>query len=208
MSSFRRRLMMAQRSGGLPYDAEVEYIISQSGQQQCIDTGFKPNQNTRVVGEMTIQYSTAWNPILGTYGGAKGSNKFFSIELQTNKKFLSYYRTGSPYLYNILADGTHTFDLNKNVWKIDNTSHSFTYNNFQANFNFIIFGETNYTGGLMSGGQVEFKSPYFQIYDNNTLVRDYISVRVGSDGFFYDKVNGILYGNAFNDTKFGVGPDV
>lgn len=45
-----------------------------------------------------------------------------------------------------------------------------------------------------------------KIYKNNTLVRDFIPVRVGQVGYFYDKISGELFGND-GTGNFVVGPD-
>ena len=47
---------------------------------------------------------------------------------------------------------------------------------------------------------------YVKIYQNGILVRDYIPVRVGDVGCFYDRVSGQLFGNA-GTGAFIIGPD-
>ena len=46
-----------------------------------------------------------------------------------------------------------------------------------------------------------------RIYDNNILVRDYITVRRGTVGYLYDRVSGQLFGNA-GTGAFGYGNDL
>lgn len=58
------------------------------------------------------------------------------------------------------------------------------------------------TSTLLTG-----KFYYAKIWDNGTLVRDYIPVRVGTTGYMYDKVSGQLFGNA-GSGSFTYGNDV
>ena len=47
---------------------------------------------------------------------------------------------------------------------------------------------------------------YCKVYDNGTLLRDFIPVRVGNVGYMYDKVSGQLFGNS-GTGSFILGPD-
>lgn len=46
----------------------------------------------------------------------------------------------------------------------------------------------------------------FKIWQNGTLVRDYIPVRKGTVGYLYDRVTHKLFGNA-GTGDFVIGPD-
>ena len=45
-----------------------------------------------------------------------------------------------------------------------------------------------------------------KIYDDGTLVRDLIPVRVGDVGYMFDRISGQLFGNA-GTGAFIIGPD-
>lgn len=59
-------------------------------------------------------------------------------------------------------------------------------------------GWSNYDGSSAPGDQGYFNLYYAKIYDNGTLVRDYVPVKRLSDNKYglYDNVNGVFYGSA------------
>lgn len=179
---------------GRPYDAEVEWL--QSDGNQYIDTGFKHNQNTRYVGKLAFPGTIAeWSYPFGSFGGASGSNKLLTVCINASKMFASYYGTGTSHAFNISAAGTHTFDFNKNVHKLDNTTYTFTARTFSSEYNALVFTSTAYDG-TPRVKETQTNVYYFQIYDNGTLVRDFIPARKDGVGYLYDKVSGQLFGNA------------
>lgn len=194
MSEFRRRLMMAGGGGALPYDAEVEYL--ESNGNQYIDTGFKSNQDTRLVCEFEITSVIRWSHPFGSLGGTRGSNKILCAEVYSTEVMKSYYGlpSGSNRWTLSPMTGKYVYDFNKNVHTVDGVSKTYTARTFQADYNTLIFSVTSYDGGVSEGAPG--KCYYFKIYDNGTLVRDMIPVRVGQVGYMYDKISGTLFGNA------------
>lgn len=186
----------------MPYDAEVEYLESDGN--AYVDTGFTHNQDTRFVCRLNIPSDIGtWKNPFGSYGGASGSNKFLCGEVNGSKKLATRY-AGSYHAFNISADGDHTFDLNKNVHKVDNTTYTYTSNSFASSYDTILFGVTDYSGNISV--VLGIKIYYFKIYDNGVLVRDYIPVRKNGVGYMYDKVRGELFGN-LGAGNFTFGPD-
>ena len=190
---------------GRPYDAEVEYL--QGDGTAYIDTGFKHDQDTRYVCQLALSSVATWSYPFGSFGGASGTNKLFTFGINSNKRITTYYGTGTSHAFSISASGTHTFDLNKNAHTVDETTYSFSTRTFESAYNTIIFGATQYTGDVSVSATV-VKVYYFKIYDNGTLVRDFIPVRIGQTGYLYDKVGGTLYGNAAESGAFTYGNDV
>lgn len=192
------------------FDKRVEYL--QNTGTQWIDTLYKHNGNTRFVCKLNLSGDlSAWRYPFGSYGNSKGTNKLFCLEINGSQKLSTYYGTANSgnntaHNFNITPSGTHTFDLNKNVHKIDNTTYSFSYSNYTSLYNTLLFGVTNYSGGIQICPST-IKMYYFQIYDNGILVRDLIPVRKGSVGYMYDKVSGELYGND-GSGEFICGPDL
>lgn len=195
------------------YDAKVEWLASDG--LAYIDTGFKHNQDTRYVCKVNLPSTIGtWKYLFGSYGDASGQNKLFCPEIDGSGKIRTYYGgepgTNQLHAFNIAASansGTHTFDLNKNVHKVNSTSYTFPYANFQSRFNALIFGVTGYTGNIPSVTNI-FKLYYFKIYDNGVLVRDFIPVRCDAIGYLYDNVSKTLYGNARDTGSFTYGNDV
>ncbi len=184
-----------------PYDKEITYL--QSGSTQYIDTKFKHNQNTRFVCEIEYTNPVNWTYPFGSFGGASGTKKLYCAEINSSKILTTYY--GISHNFNISAAGKHTYDLNKNVHKIDNTTYTFSNTTFQSEFNTFLFASTGYTNNLTINATV-VKIYYFKIYDNGVLIRDFIPVRVGQIGYMYDKVYNQLYGNS-GTGNFVLGPD-
>lgn len=195
----RRRVM----GGKLPYDAEIEYLESTG--TQYIDTGFKHNQDTRFVAQMSFVKVKAWKYPFGSFGGAKDTNKLFCLETNDSGVLGSYYRASKSFGITAQVGTIYTIDFNKNVHRINNTTITHTADYFASIYNDLIFGCTGYTD-IATGGDNKVRFYYFKIYDNGVLVRDYIPVRVGQIGYMYDKVSGQLFGNA-GTGDFILGPD-
>lgn len=187
------------------YDAEIEYLESDGN--QFIDTLFKHNQNTRFLCEFKIITVKRWAHLFGSFGGVQGGGKILCPEIYNSNTMQSYYgpQTSNRWTLNPLTN-KYTYDFNKNVHIINNESKTYPTRTFQSDYNTIIFSVTNYSGNI-STESCPSKCYYFKIYDNDTLVRDFIPVRIGSVGYMYDKVSDTLFGNA-GTGSFILGPDV
>ena len=168
---------------------QLEYIASNGS--QYIDTGFKPNQDTRVVCDTLFpkNYTASW--LFGARETAT-SNTFGFLTYQ------SYYRSD----YNNGPGGRITdvvnrviVDKNKNVTSFDNeVKDRLTYAEFQCPYNLYLFANNN-AGTL--GGQSTTTIYSCQIYDNGILIRDYVPAKNVSGLIgLYDLVNGIFYQNS------------
>ena len=170
----------------------VEYI--ESSGTQYIDTGFKHNQNTRILADIDFSSSSAqYSAPFGSWGGGSTSKRMFGAEW-SGTVFTTYYGPGNG--YNIGdQSGRKTWDFNKNVYSIGNVSHTSTSTTFQSLYNDLIFCVSNYNG-MPTSGKATMKLYSFKIYDNGTLVRDYIPVINESNvACLYDLVGGKFYHN-------------
>lgn len=176
---------------------KLAYI--QSSGTQYINTGFNPNQDTRVV--MDIQ-ATGASGIYFTFGArqANTSNSFcffhyegWQADYQTsnNRQSLS----GVAF-----TDRLHV-DFNKSVCTANDATASFTDATFQAPVAMVLLAVN--TNGTISG-QISAKVFSCQIYDNGTLVRDFIPCisDAGAIGL-YDLVGKQFYANAGTGTFTG-----
>ncbi len=185
----------------------IEYLEhTESG--PYIDTGIKPNQDTRVVTSF-ISTSTDGCAPFGARNGP--SNNSFFIHLSTSNSLLDYgsqrdtSQTNS-YFFNDIVN----VDFNKNILNLINTktvrsyTKTFIYSTFQSKYNLLIFALNN--AGDTGWGCLKLKVYYFQIYDNDVLVRDFIPV-LDKDGVpcMYDKVEKKFYYNA-GTGQFVAGP--
>ena len=181
----------------------VEWIESTG--EQYIDTGFTPNQDTRVV-----MYD-----IPMSVGSASGDcGMFFGSGYPVQQKGFEAYAFGGMItgVYNgVQKDGSAVsagqrvvIDFNKNVCKITADgkvvlNHTFTAATFTSDVNlalFVIPRQNKYYGRV--------RSKSCQIYDNGTLVRDYIPcIDENGDANLWDDVEGAL---ADKEGTFVAGP--
>ena len=182
----------------------LEYI--QSSGTQYIDTGFKPNQDTRVTMDFNLleivnKYA---DPIFGVRKSASSKGFYFwaSGYGTTTERYQSGYNNGSTY-QQVTRLGRHYVDKNKNITTIDGVSTSATYTAFTTDWNMLLFNSYN-NGNLYQNTKLKLYS--CQIYDNGTLIRNYIPCQTSSgDIGLWDDVNSVFYGNAGTGT-FTAGP--
>ena len=173
----------------------LEYI--QSSGTQWIDTGIVPKNNTRVDVDCDITYGTGWIMILGSYD----QNKYFSW-WANGATIYAYYGTSDKIVAG--ENGRQTLSANKNIWTAGNSTISFSEASFTANTSIYLFSVNN--GGNYSKTSMKLYS--CQIYDNGTLVRDYIPCQtVSGEIGLWDDVNSLFYGNAGTGT-FIAGPEI
>lgn len=181
---------------------ELEYI--QSSGTQYIDTGVKPNQDTRVVTKFDmLQTDTAWRKLWGSASGSYDLD--FALWNFGTTKLQSYYGTKTNNSVPITGMSLDV-DANKNIWKYSGETITFDKNNFTCAYSMYIFNvnkdnDPNYLPGMM-------KLYLFKIYDNDVLVRDFIPCKNSSGTIgLYDSVNNQFYQNAGSGT-FIAGPEI
>lgn len=178
---------------GLPSGyRRLEYI--QSSGKQWIDTGFKPNQDTRVVMNCYVISFNSCDMFLFGARVSAGNTAFYIAADDTNTKwFISY---GNNVQNPVgTCTGHHSIDMNKNSVSIDDAITTLSASTFQSASNLLLFA-TNTAGSADSQrGTMNLYS--CQIYDNGTLVRDYIPCQTtaGEIGL-WDDVNSVFYANA------------
>lgn len=185
----------------------LEYI--QSTGTQHIDTNFIPNQDTRL-DIIAVPLSVA--------DAADGSGfiPYGAGESYASKAF-ECYTSGQKYEFNY--DGQYEINLGATVGeKIvishdknniscsidggDLYTHSFNYISFVAPRSLTLFGINRAT--VAHGLQKVYSC---QIYDNGTLIRDFIPCNNASgETGLWDNVNNVFYGNAGTGT-FTAGPE-
>lgn len=182
---------------------QVEYI--QSDGAQYIDTGFKPNQDTRVIGDMQFMTNTS-----------DRESALFGYRVAVNSQQYNFYQYNgtmrSPYNNSVgdtttLSTDKISIDKNKNVTSINGVVISnVSYASFQCGGNMYLFG-LNLNGSL-SATQGSRRIYTCKIYDNDTLIRDFIPCK-NPDGIIgmYDIVNSQFYQNSGSD-EFIAGDEV
>ena len=187
---------------------KLEYI--ESSGTQWIDTGFVPNQDTRVV--FDFEYTKA---VSGAQQGVFGSrialrNAMYLMWTQNgNTGWRDGYGTELKYPIGSTISGRVVVDKNKNALSINGTVvYTATYATFNSTYSLYLL-TTNNAGSPMIESYPTYARIYAcQIYDNGTLVRDLVPAK-RSDGTvgLYDKVNDRFYTNS-GTGAFTAGPEI
>lgn len=168
---------------------QLEYI--QSSGTQYINTGFKPNQDTKI--SMTADFPPSGNTWL--YGGraSAGSNSLGFLYTSGNKYRFDY--ASSLKELTTKPTGKFTIDSDKNKCYINGElAATATYTTFTSPVNMYIFGNNN--NGSLSGGS-SAKLYNCSIYDNGVLIRSFVPCKNASGTVgLYDSVNNQFYQNA------------
>ena len=192
-------------SGPITSDGRLEYI--ESSGTQYIDTGFKPNQNTQLSMVAQPTETPATNQYISFFG-FRTNSEYFEL-IKADGRSLRVY-----FLFSNVVDTNKTFDIdwtarttfeiNKNVATIGNAS--VTISNapaFQSDYS-IYLCASNYSGNA------DYLTPMriynCQIYDDGTLVRDYIPYRYNGEVGLWDRVSNTFYGNS-GSGAFTAGPE-
>lgn len=182
--------------------SQLRYI--QSSGTQYIDTGFIPNQDTRVVmeTEFTIQGSNQF--LYGSRAGEKSRSFCFNCY---NTKYRAHYNTSwLDYDTTVSYNEPFVIDHDKSVTTL-NGEHivTNTYAAFTCPYSLVLFAKND--GGTV-GTFAKAKLYSCKVYDNSTLVRDFVPA-MNSDGTvgLYDTINDVFYTNAGSGT-FTAGPSV
>lgn len=191
------------------YDTEIEYLESTG--TQWIDTDYKPNQNTQL--KITYSINTITSDASMPFGvrdagnATDGKNGIFRTH-GTNTNRIAF---GNGSSTNVNISGYNTSNtiyevyLNKRYVYIDgNLVTTITNTTWSNSRSIYLFGAS--TAGSFTFG-VPMKIYSCKIWDNDTLVRDYIPVKKNNIGYLFDKVSGQLYGDA-GGGNFVCGPDI
>lgn len=187
---------------GLPFGyTKLAYI--QSSGTQYINSGFIANQDTRIVIDVMCPINTASTSKF--LCGSRNPSSDNQFSLATNN---GYYRTDydgtRTNITNVPYNARFYIDKNKNVtdlngdYTVTQPKSTFTTTKYPL----YIFG-VDETGSFIYG--ISMKLYSCQIYDNGTLVRDFIPcINPSGEVGLYDLVGKQFYGNSGTGT-FGAG---
>ena len=175
----------------------LEYV--QSSGTQYINSGYAPNQNTRVVADVQLmEQTTATVAFFGVRdtAAANSPNKFIAWSMTTGQSIRSdYFGTSSNPTSNISVVGKRiTIDKNRNICSFGETVLTNTLATGQCQNNMFLFAGNN-EGKANYFGLIKLYS--CQVYDNDNLIRDFIPC-INAEGVvgLYDTVGAQFYGNA------------
>lgn len=175
---------------------ELEYISSSN--TQYISSAINPNQDTRL--DLRVSSTqTGSHTIAGTDVSWTGNG--FAIGVG-----FAHFGTETANISGMNDGNTHDISLNKNVLSVGGeVKHTFSSQTFSIGYSLALFAN-NRAESIQEITEMNLHA--CQIYDDGTLIRDYISAKL-SDGTvgLYDKLHGLLYINMGTGT-FTAGPEV
>lgn len=187
---------------GLPDGyTQLQYIESHG--TEYIDTGFKPNQNTRVVADVMLTNIDIGNVIFGSRSEGEndsvGPDQF--VTWHSKATFMDNYGTEDSTVINLNGLNVRaTINKNKNITSINGVSVTHAEQTFAPPYPMLIF--TTNQGGDPYGVNAFMRLYSFRIYSssedgNDLLIRNFIPVK-NPDGEYglYDLVDGKFYSNA------------
>lgn len=163
---------------------QLEYI--QSNGSQYIDTGFTPNQDTRVVVDFQfIELSARF--LFGTRRTVSAGGFTFNIS-SDGRWATAYGNTGNIFIGTANTE-RHIVDKNKNLLYFDGIlEETLKQNEFTSPQSLAIFACNTPSSGYANKAKAKIYS--FKIYDNDVLARDYIPCTNPSGKMgLYDIVN-------------------
>lgn len=172
---------------------KLDYIESSGA--QYINTGFKPNQNTRCVIDIE-NLSSAQASFFGARASQTAASfTYFSLTATTGR---SDYGSSKQSMSFTNTVGRYTVDQNKNVCTANGVTATGTANTFQLTNNLYLMA-VNQADAAIQNAKMKLYSA--KIYDNGTLVRDFIPCKNANGTIgLWDNVNSVFYANAGTGT--------
>lgn len=172
---------------------KLDYI--ESSGTQYINTGFKPNQNTRCVIDIE-NLSSAQAAFFGARANQNAASfTYFSLTATTGR---SDYGSSKQSMSFTNTVGRYTVDQNKNVCTANGVTATGTANTFQLTNNLYLMA-VNQADAATQNAKLKLYSA--KIYDNGTLVRDFIPCKNANGTLgLWDNVNSVFYANAGKGT--------
>lgn len=182
---------------------ELEYI--QSSGTQYIDTGFKPNQDAKIVIDMAFLGSAGENVLGSRNSSSDATNRFGIITFGSSSKIGSFF--GSTATQSISLDSSiHNYTLSKAGLSVDGVSYGGAYTaSFSCTYPITLFAWNNGSNGIVKNSS---KIVDCKIFSGEVLVRNFIPCKDSSGVIgLYDTVNNQFYQNAGSGT-FIAGPEI
>lgn len=187
------------KKGEIIYECADRYIrvagLKSTG-TQYVDLGFIPNNNTRVVAEVSIEDITDDHMIFGAgYGSGNTAYEAYIWNSGVQNNFNNDYGYATP----IYGNRKFTLDKDKNkmtlTWKNGSTSTNTTsYTEFTAPFSLYLWGLHRSAPYPGKGGTTIYSC---KVYDNGELIMDLVPCYRSSDNKtgVYDKLHKVFYPN-------------
>ena len=172
-----------------------------------IDTGFAPNNNTRVVIDVTVRGTTeSWFGVTDDTSGNWWKTKCFGLSNDGGGVYYGFGNTGGTPSGTVIPTGRHTIDYDKGVIKVDGALHlDRSGQTFQLTRTMYLFADNKANGLNIKNCNQAVRLHSCKIYDDGTLVRDYVPVQCADAVGLYDRVNG-TYAMNIGSATIAAGP--
>lgn len=166
---------------------------------QWIDTGFVPNQDTRVITEISLDTLTSGQFVFCARRNTTEAS--FCITLPSNNLTVprtDYNNNRVSTNVSVSVNNWYKIDKNKNLTYINDTlTNTQTYANFNSTISLTLFCGRR-LGDMTAIDMMKGKMKYCQVYDNGIMVRNYIPVRRLTDNVagMYDTITKTFSGNS------------
>ena len=194
----------------------LDYIDAPAG--AYIDTDVKPNQDTRVVMDVTVKDSSKRDYWFGAWehnGSYMHQLDAFAVGNDGTEVYSAYPDrgggNGDP-----LANGRHTIDFYQGVLTVTTDGDTYVHTDwhdlqtdrdwddtFELSYPIWLFVQNRAGEANPGKDQVSIRLHSCQIYDGDTLVRDYVPAEVDGETGLYDRQNATFYANAGSGTITG-----
>jgi len=171
----------------------VEYL--ESAGSQYIDTLYKTNTNSKVDLKISTPYSIRHSSFLFASRDSDFYTNGFGVYYNDSGGYTARFSKETNYSSNIkfIENENLNISLSKGEFKVNNRKIGVSGGNINPVNNLYIFGAN--TGDLVTA-MCSYRLMFFKIYDNDTLVRDYIPViDQSSRPCLFDKVSRECYYN-------------
>ncbi len=169
----------------------VDYLESTG--TQYIDTGVNGKSTLNIASKFYINQLS--HNVFALFGSRNEDySESIAMWILQNKIRADYGTSLKYYFFNSSSTGIVELGYNKNMVYLNSEESNFTYEDYSNDLSIAIFSCNN--SGIFDVRRASVKLYYFKIYDNSTLVRDYIPVIDSSERpCLFDKVSRECYYN-------------
>ena len=185
---------------------QLEWIEAPAN-RAYIDTGFKPNGNTKIICYAKTNREVGTNSLYGARNSSSSGMYQFIPWVANSTNATLYYGNQSASATKIDTGVWYLVEQDHGVLRLNGAQViSISNQSFTTNCNLLIWARND---NGTPGNYGHFCVAYFAIYDNGTLVRYYYPAIRKSDSVvgLYDVVNDVFYPSAGTGT-FTAGPAV
>jgi hypothetical protein len=186
----------------LPYDAEIEYL--QSTGSEYIDTGIIPSSDIRLTIDGMYPSTSGSNLIHGAMSSSGSTYYRFHIGIN-NSNFMGGIGTMNG---TITAANTyrHEFKITGSIQKAYVEDSYYTGNSSFPPVSIYLFARNN-NGTAANMHVFKMYSANIYSYSQNKKLLNLIPVRIGTEGYLYDKISGTLFGTPTGSFILGADKD-